>query len=66
MKIELSKDEIETIDWAVSYLIEDIKNNCLEWLDLPDKDFTDLKNIENKFNMLCDKMDKENEAQEIS
>lgn len=66
MKIELSKDEIETIDWAVSYLIEDIKNNCLEWFDLPDKDFTDLKNIKNKFNTLCDKMSKENEAQKIS
>lgn len=61
MKIELSRDEIETIDWAVSYLIEDIKNNGLDWFDFPDKDFTDLKNIENKFNMFCDKMDKENE-----
>ena len=59
MKIELSKDEIETIRCAVSALIEDIESDFLN--EIADKDFNDLKNIENKFNRLYDKVKKENE-----
>ena len=59
MKIELSKDEIETIRWAVSALIEDIESDFLN--EIADKDFNDLKNIENKFNRLYGKVKKENE-----
>ncbi len=61
MKIELSKDEIETIYWAVSCLIYEIKEDPLNYLDVTEKDFTDLKNIENKFDKLWDKVDKANE-----
>ncbi len=61
MKIELSKDEIETIYWAVSCLIYDIKEDPLNYLDVTEKDLTDLKNIENKFDRLWDKAKKENE-----
>lgn len=61
MKIELSKYEIETIYWAVSCLIYEIKEDPLNYLDVTEKDFTDLKNIENKFDKLWDKVDKANE-----
>lgn len=61
MKIELSKDEIKRIRWAVSCLLEDIEYSSFNWLDVTDKDLTDLKNIENKFDYLADKADKENE-----
>lgn len=64
MKIELSKDEIETIYWAVSSFIVDIKEDPFN--DIADKDLADLRNIEDKFDVLFDKVDKENEAQEIS
>lgn len=59
MKIELSKDEIGTIRWAVSALIEDIESDFLN--EVADKEFNDLKNIENKFNRLYDKDENENE-----
>lgn len=59
MKVELSKDEIETIRWAVSALIEDIESDFLN--EIADKDFNDLKNIETKFDVLFDRADKENE-----
>lgn len=63
MKIELSKDEIETIYWAVSCLIYDIKEDPFNYFDVTEKDLTDLKNVENKFDKLCDKVKKENEDQ---
>lgn len=59
MKIELSKDEIGTIRWAVSGFIYDIKHDF--FTDIADKDLADLRNIEDKFDMLFDKADKENE-----
>lgn len=59
MKVELSKDEIETIRWAVSALIEDIESDFLN--EIADKDFNDLKNIETKFDVLFDRADKETE-----
>lgn len=59
MKIELSKDEIETIYWAVSSFIVDIKED--PFIDIAEKDWTDLKNVENKFDRLRDKVEKENE-----
>ena len=46
MKIELSKDEIWTIRWAMSALIENIESDFLN--EVADKEFNDLKNIENK------------------
>lgn len=61
MKIELSKDEIENIYWAVSCLIADFERDPFNFLDASEKDLEDLKLIENKFGMLCDKVDKENE-----
>lgn len=59
MKIELSKDEIGTIRWAVSGFIADIKAD--PFIDIADKDLTELRNIEAKFDKLCDKAKKENE-----
>jgi hypothetical protein len=59
MKIELSKDEIGTIRWAVSCFIYDIKQD--PFTDIADKDLSDLRNIEDKFDVLFDKADKENE-----
>ena len=59
MKIELSKDEIETIQWAISDLIAAVKDD--PFIVIAEKDLTDLKNIENKFDRLCDKVKKENE-----
>lgn len=59
MKIELSKDEIETIQWAVSGFIADVKDD--PFIDIADKDLTELRNIEAKFDKLCDKAKKENE-----
>lgn len=59
MKIELSKDEIETIRWAVSGFIADIKAD--PFIDIADKELTELRNIEDKFDVLFDKADKENE-----
>lgn len=56
MKIELSKDEIETIYWAVSSFIVDIKED--PFIDIAEKDWTDLKNVENKFDRLLDKVEK--------
>lgn len=64
MKIDLSKDEIGTIRWAVSGFIADIKAD--PFIDIADKELTELRNIEDKFEVLFDKADKENEAQEIS
>lgn len=61
MKIELSKDEIKRIRWAVSSLLEDIEYSNFNWLDVADKDLADLRNIEDKFDVLFDKADKENE-----
>ena len=58
MKIELSKDEIWTIRWAMSALIENIESDFLN--EVADKEFNDLKNIENKFDRLYDKGKKEN------
>ena len=55
----MSKDEIGTIRWDVSSLIEDIESDFLN--ELADKDFNDLKNIENKFDRLYDRVKKENE-----
>lgn len=57
MKIELSKEEIETIYWAVSGFIDFIKED--PFIDIAEKDLTDLKNVENKFDYLADKADKE-------
>lgn len=59
MKIELSKDEIETIQWAISDLIAAVKDD--PFIVIAEKDLTDLKNIENKFDRLWDKVEKENE-----
>lgn len=59
MKIELSKDEIETIQWAISDLIAAVKYD--PFIVIAEKDLTDLKNIENKFDRLWDKVEKENE-----
>lgn len=59
MKIELSKDEIETLRWAVSGFIADIKAD--PFIDIAEKDLTDLRNVENKFDVLFDNADKENE-----
>lgn len=59
MKIELSKDEIETIQWAVSGLIAAVKDD--PFIVIADKDLTELRNIEAKFDKLCDKAKKENE-----
>lgn len=59
MKIELSKDEIGTIRWAVSGFIADIKAD--PFIDIADKELTELRNIEDKFDVLFDKADKENE-----
>ncbi len=57
MKIELSKDEIGTIRWAVSGFIADIKAD--PFIDIADKELTELRNIEDKFDVLFDKADKE-------
>lgn len=57
MKVELSKDEIETIYWAVSCLIYDIKEDPLNYLDVAEKDLIDLKNIENKFDKFLEAED---------
>lgn len=57
MKIELSKDEIETICWAVSGFIADIKAD--PFIYIAEKDLTDLKNVEDKFDRLYDKVEKE-------
>ena len=59
MKIELSKDEIETIQWAISDLLAAVKDD--PFIVIAEKDLTDLKNIENKFDRLWDKVEKENE-----
>lgn len=59
MKIELSKDEIETIQCAVSGLIAAVKDD--PFIVIADKDLTELRNIEAKFDKLCDKAKKENE-----
>ena len=59
IKIELSKDEIKYISWAVSCLIYVIECKCFDWLNVSDKVLTDLKNIENKFDYLAKKADKE-------
>lgn len=59
MKIELSKDEIGIIRWAVSGFINDIKLDF--FTDIADKELTELRNIEDKFDVLFDKADKENE-----
>ena len=59
MKIELSKDEIKYISWAVSSLLEDIEYRSFNWLDVTDEDVNNLKDLENKFDGLCDKIDKE-------
>lgn len=59
MKIELSKDEIGTIRWAVSGFIADIKAD--PFIDIANKELTELRNIEDKFDVLFDKADKENE-----
>lgn len=59
MKIELSKDEIETIQWAISDLIAAVKDD--PFIVIAEKDLTDLKNIENKFDRLYDKVKKEND-----
>lgn len=59
MKVELSKDEIETIQWAVSGLIEAVKDD--PFIVIADKDLTELRNIEAKFDVLFDRADKENE-----
>nr|DAH70701.1 MAG TPA: hypothetical protein [Caudoviricetes sp.] len=59
MKIELSKDEIGTIRWAVSGFIADIKAD--PFIYIADKELTELRNIEDKFDVLFDKVDKENE-----
>lgn len=48
MKIELSKDEIGTIRWAVSALIEDIESDFLN--EVADKEFNDLKNNADFYN----------------
>lgn len=57
MKIELSKDEIETIYWAVSCLIYDIKEDPFNYFDVTEKDLTDLKNVENKFDKFLEAED---------
>lgn len=59
MKIELTKDEIGTILWAVSGFIADIKAD--PFIDIADKELTELRNIEDKFDVLFDKVDKEDE-----
>lgn len=59
MKVELSKDEIETIQWAVLGLIEAVKDD--PFIVIADKDLTELRNIEAKFDVLFDRADKENE-----
>ena len=59
MTVDLTEDEIGTIRWAVSALIEDIESDFLN--EVADKEFNDLKNIENKFDRLYDKGKKENE-----
>ena len=59
MKIELSEDEIETIQWAVSDLIAAVKDD--PFIVIADKDLTELRNIKAKFDMLFDRADNENE-----
>lgn len=62
MKIELSKDEIETIQLAVTTLIEDTKNDFLSAIDISYTEFKDLENIKNKFDSILHKEEKENEV----
>ena len=59
--IDLSEDELGVIYSGVSFVIEDIKRDPFNYLDVTDEDINDLDELEDKFYKLLDEVYEKNE-----